>query len=61
MNIKEKLSEFYKSSRRVWKLSKKPDKAEYSLTAKVTGLGMVIIGGLGFIIILIAELITRYK
>ncbi len=61
MNIKEKLSEFYKSSRRVWKLSKKPDKSEYSLTAKVTGLGMVIIGGLGFIIILIAELITRYK
>jgi protein transport protein SEC61 subunit gamma-like protein len=60
MGIQEKLSEFFKSSRRVWKLSKKPDRTEYSQTSKITGIGILLIGGLGFLVILIAELINLY-
>ncbi|HEC87820.1 MAG TPA: protein translocase SEC61 complex subunit gamma [Thermoplasmata archaeon] len=60
MDIKGKLSEFFKSSRRVWRLSKKPDRTEYTQTSKITGLGIVLIGALGFLVMLIAELILRY-
>ncbi|MCK4246967.1 MAG: protein translocase SEC61 complex subunit gamma [Methanomicrobia archaeon] len=60
MNVQAKLSEFFKSSRRVWKLSRKPDRTEYTQTSKITGLGIVLLGLLGFLIMLIAELILRY-
>lgn len=60
MNVQAKLSEFFKSSRRVWKLSRKPDRTEYTQTSKITGLGIVLLGLLGFVIMLIAELILRY-
>jgi len=36
---------------RVLKLTKKPKKQEFTLVAKITGLGMVILGLLGFVII----------
>lgn len=35
---------------RVLKLAKKPGKKEYSLTSKVTGIGMVLIGIIGYFI-----------
>ncbi|MCK4637342.1 MAG: protein translocase SEC61 complex subunit gamma [Methanomicrobia archaeon] len=60
MNVQAKFSEFFKSSRRVWKLSRKPDRTEYTQTSKITGLGIVLLGLLGFLIMLIAELILRY-
>lgn len=60
MNVQAKLSEFFKSSRRVWKLSRKPDRTEYTQTSKITGVGIVLLGLLGFLIMLIAELILRY-
>ncbi|MCK4433285.1 MAG: protein translocase SEC61 complex subunit gamma [Methanomicrobia archaeon] len=60
MNVQAKLSEFFKSSRRVWKLSRKPDRTEYTQTSKITGLGIVLLGLLGFLIMFIAELILRY-
>lgn len=41
-------------------MSRKPNKTEYSQTSKITGIGMILIGGLGFLIMLIAEVILRY-
>jgi protein transport protein SEC61 subunit gamma-like protein len=44
--IKEKVREWD----RVIKLSRKPTKSEYIMVAKITGLGIVIIGAIGFLI-----------
>ncbi|UCD04342.1 MAG: protein translocase SEC61 complex subunit gamma [Candidatus Woesearchaeota archaeon] len=50
---KRKIKEYI----RVLKVTKKPDMEEFKSTVKVTGLGIVIIGVIGFIIAIIAQLI----
>lgn len=35
---------------RVLKMARKPDSEEYSKTIQITGLGIVLIGGIGFLI-----------
>ena len=50
-----KLKNFIKECRRVWTVTKKPTKEEYSSIVKVTGLGILAIGLLGFIINLISK------
>ncbi|EKQ55749.1 MAG: protein translocase SEC61 complex gamma subunit, archaeal and eukaryotic [Methanobacterium sp. Maddingley MBC34] len=58
MNLnKESMSSFIKQCQRVLKVSRKPDKEEYINVAKVTGIGIILIGVIGFIIIIIAQLI----
>ncbi len=54
-NIKKIVKQYI----RVLKIMKKPDKDEYFLVAKITGLGIIIIGVIGFIIFLIYNLIIR--
>jgi protein transport protein SEC61 subunit gamma and related proteins len=48
---------FLKECRRVLQVTKKPDLEEYKAIVKVTGLGMLLIGLLGFIIIIGGTLI----
>jgi len=43
--------------RRVLLVSSKPDKDEFRLSAKITGLGILLIGIIGFIIFLIVQII----
>ncbi len=38
---------------RVLKMARKPTNDEFNKTSKITGLGMILIGGLGFLIFLI--------
>jgi len=45
-----------KEWRRVYKITKKPGKEEYFAVVKVTGLGILIIGAIGFAIFLAVEL-----
>jgi len=52
-----KMRRFWKETVRVMRVTKKPNKAEYTTTLKVTGLGIAIIGALGFIIFLIKQLL----
>jgi len=40
---------------RVLKMTRKPTNEEYSKTSKITGLGILLIGGLGFLIFFIAK------
>lgn len=40
---------------RVLKMARKPTDEEFSKTSKITGLGILAIGGLGFLIFLIVE------
>ena len=58
MNInKESIYGFLKQCERVLRVSKKPDTEEYKTVAKVTGIGILIIGLIGFIIALISQLL----
>lgn len=58
MNInKESISSFLKQCERVLRVSKKPDADEYKTVAKVTGLGIIIIGVIGFIVSLLSQVI----
>lgn len=45
---------------RVLKMTRKPTNDEYSKTSKITGAGILLIGGLGFLIFILAELIAPW-
>jgi len=57
INIREK----FKNYERVLKLSRKPKKDEFIMVAKITGLGMLVIGIIGFIIRIIIQLLEYLK
>ena len=45
---------------RVLKMARKPTNDEYAKTSKITGAGILLIGGLGFLIFLIAKQIAPW-
>ena len=54
----KKLKIFYKKCKRVWLVMKKPTKEEFQVVAKVSAIGILLIGLLGFIISLIMKIFT---
>ena len=52
-----KLKTFIRESIRVFKITKKPTKQEFSVIVKVSAIGIGIIGLLGFIITIAKELL----
>lgn len=53
-----KLKEFFESSKRILLISKKPTNKEYWGMAKIVGLGMIVIGIIGFIVKLVMSLVS---
>jgi len=53
---KSKLKEFSKECWRVLRVTKKPDKTEFQTFVKVSGIGILLIGFIGFLIHLVKEL-----
>ncbi len=51
-----KLKRFYIECMRVLKVTKKPNSLEFKTIVKVSGLGIIIIGTIGFLISLIKQL-----
>jgi protein transport protein SEC61 subunit gamma and related proteins len=51
------LKSFYNECVRVFKITKKPTKEEFKAIVKVSGLGILLIGFIGFIVTLIDQLI----
>jgi len=45
---------------RVLKMARKPTEEEYSRTVKITGLGIILIGLVGFIIYMIREMVAPW-
>lgn len=45
---------------RVLKMARKPTNDEYAKTSKITAVGIMLIGGLGFLIFLIAEILVPW-
>jgi len=56
INLKDMAVNAYKETKRIIRLTRKPRPSEYNETAKITGLGVIAIGLLGFIIFVVAEL-----
>lgn len=52
----EEAKSFLLKCRRVWQVLKKPTKKEFELTAKISAIGIGILGLLGFLIALIMNL-----
>lgn len=57
MAFQESFNKFTKECKRVLRVARKPDSEEYFNFAKVTGLGIILIGVIGFIIVIIGQLI----
>jgi protein transport protein SEC61 subunit gamma-like protein len=57
MDIKKSSNSFIKKCKRVLKVAKKPNREEYLNFSKVTAIGIGIIGAIGFVIVLISQLI----
>jgi protein transport protein SEC61 subunit gamma-like protein len=58
MNLnKESITQALKQYRRVLYVSKRPDRDEYINVAKITGIGIIIIGVIGYIVYVIAVLL----
>lgn len=53
ITIKTRLKSFIGQCTRVWYLLKKPNKEEFTTIAKVSAIGLGIVGGLGFLIAVI--------
>lgn len=49
------IGSFLRSCKRVLKVATKPSKEEFWKTSKVTGLGILLIGAIGFVIFLIFQ------
>jgi len=56
MALKEKIIGFYEQCKRVWYVLKKPTKQEFWTVAKVAGIGILVIGAIGFLVSLVVSL-----
>jgi protein transport protein SEC61 subunit gamma-like protein len=54
--ILTKIKSFFIQCKRVWMVLKKPTKKEFTNIAKIAGIGILIIGFLGFLIALIMKI-----
>ncbi|MBI2548821.1 protein translocase SEC61 complex subunit gamma [Candidatus Woesearchaeota archaeon] len=57
MSFLIRLQQFYLECRRVLKVTKKPSGLEYKTIVKVSGLGIIIIGFIGFVLQMIKQLL----
>ena len=54
--IESKINEY----RRVLRIANKPDREEFSMSAKITGAGILLIGAIGFVFYLLQNLLPGY-
>jgi len=55
----KRLKSFYLKCKRVWRVLKKPTKQEFEQVAKISAIGIVILGFLGFLISLMMKLFLK--
>ncbi len=53
------MRKFLQNCRRTLQIAKKPDKSEYLQVAKITGLGILLVGFVGFVIMFVSYIITQ--
>lgn len=57
VNLPETLKFWKKETARVLRLTRKPKRSEFDEVARITGLGTILVGSIGFIIFFISQLI----
>lgn len=57
MKLIENLKAFAIKSKRVWLVLKKPSRKEFEMVAKISAIGVLILGILGFIISILVKLL----
>lgn len=57
---RNKVKSSIREYKRVLKISEKPDREEFETSAKITGLGIVLIGVVGFLFYMASQLIPKY-
>ena len=60
MSFATKIKSFAVQSKRVWHVLKKPSAMEFNTIAKVSAIGLLIIGAVGFLIADIVKIIGRF-
>jgi protein transport protein SEC61 subunit gamma-like protein len=58
--IKNQAQSKFNEYARVLKISEKPDWEEFSMSAKITGAGILLIGAIGFVFYLLQNVVPRY-
>ncbi len=59
MAITEKINEFIQKALRVLRVSYRPTSDEFYTTLKITGLGMIAIGVIGYVITIIFDFLEK--
>ncbi|MBM3309665.1 MAG: protein translocase SEC61 complex subunit gamma [Candidatus Altiarchaeales archaeon] len=57
MNVGEKVRKMFSEARRIIVLTRKPKKSEFNETIKVTGAGILIMGFIGFVVLLLSRIL----
>ncbi len=52
------MGEFIQNCKRLLQIARKPDSEEFSRITKISGLGFLLIGAMGFIIMYVASIIS---
>ena len=58
MAFAEKLKSFIAQSVRVWRILKKPTGDEFKMVSKISALGILVLGLLGFLIMLVMRIFS---
>jgi len=59
MDLKEQIQYSLKEMIRIRSLTRKPKKTEYTDVAKITCLGIILVGFIGFVVLIISLIIQR--
>jgi protein transport protein SEC61 subunit gamma-like protein len=59
MKVLTKIKSFYEKCKRVWMVLKKPSREEFLKVAKVSAVGILLIGVLGFLISIIMKIFVK--
>lgn len=60
MSLLKRINSFVVQSRRVWRVLRKPTGMEFKTVSKVSAIGILILGALGFLIADGIKLVTRF-
>ena len=58
-NIKDRTVNFFRKCTRVWHLLRKPTREEFLMVAKVSAIGILAIGLVGFVIAVLMKAVIR--
>jgi protein transport protein SEC61 subunit gamma-like protein len=53
----DNLKAFFEKSKRVWLVLKKPSRKEFEMVAKISAIGVLVLGAIGFLVSILIKLL----